>query len=171
VRLPLGSHLRATPTKLSQNPLLPASVNLLVPPCTASTAIAAVITAVACTAISTAVTLFLLHDRVVCPCRLQFRLFFVFSASPLLLFVAFPMSLAPYRLCLCPAPLSPFGASFSEPRKTKLVRAWSRGPRCPPPCSTSPLPGRELPLARPSLMSPPPALPPTTTRCCFPLCR
>ena len=54
-----GSHLRATPIKLSQKPLLPASANPLVPPCTASTAIAAVITAVlACTAISTAVALF-----------------------------------------------------------------------------------------------------------------
>jgi hypothetical protein len=63
--------------------------------------------------------------------------FFVFSASPLLPFVAFPMSLVPCRLRLCPAPLSPpFGHTCSEPRKTKLpVRAWHRGPRCPPPCS------------------------------------
>jgi hypothetical protein len=37
----MHSHLRATPTKLSQNPLLPASANLLIKPCTARTAIAA----------------------------------------------------------------------------------------------------------------------------------
>jgi hypothetical protein len=69
------------PAKLSQNPLLPASANPLVPPCTASIAIAAVITAVACTAISTAVTPFPLRDRVVCTCRLQFRHFRLFCLS------------------------------------------------------------------------------------------
>jgi hypothetical protein len=73
------------------------------------------------------------------------------------------MSFAPCRLRLCPAPMSPFGSRCSEPCKTKLVRAWPHGPRAAlPPRSTSPLPGRELPLARPSLMSAPPALPPTT---------
>jgi hypothetical protein len=41
-------------------------------------------------------------------CRLRFRVF-VFFASPLLPFVAIPMSFAPCRLRLCPAPLSPFG--------------------------------------------------------------
>jgi hypothetical protein len=76
--------LRATPTELSQTPPptpLPTSANLLVPPCTARTAIAAVITAAACTAISTAVVLFPLRDRVVFTCRLQFRLFRLFCLS------------------------------------------------------------------------------------------
>jgi hypothetical protein len=99
---------------------------------------------------------------------------FVFSASPLLPFVALPMSFAPCRLRLCPAPLSPFGPSCSEPAQDQTRS--SLAPRSPfvalshlPPAQ--PPPSRELPLARPSLMSPPPALPPTTTRCCFPLCR
>jgi hypothetical protein len=48
------------------------------------------------------------------------------------------MSLVPCRLRLCLAPLSPFGPSCPELRKTKLNRAWPRGPRCPPPCSTPP---------------------------------
>jgi hypothetical protein len=78
-----GSHLRATPTKLSQNPLLPASANLLVPSYTARIAIAAVITSAACTAIFTAVVLFYFppRSRVACTCRIQFRHFRLFCLS------------------------------------------------------------------------------------------
>jgi hypothetical protein len=139
--------LRATPTKLSQNPLLPASANLLVPPCTACIAIAAVITTAACTAIFTATVFFHFppRSRVACACRLQFRLFCLFCLS-----AAAPF--APCRLRLCPAPLSPFGPSCSEPRKAKLNRAWPRGPRCPPALLAPP-------LLLPSLLPPvPPVL-------------
>jgi hypothetical protein len=62
----VGSHLRATPTELSQNLLLPASANSLVPPCTARTVIADAITAAAYAVISIAVVPFPLRDRVVC---------------------------------------------------------------------------------------------------------
>jgi hypothetical protein len=53
---------------------------------------------------------------------------FVFPASPLLPFVDYPMSFVPCRLRLCSAPLSPFGPSCLEPRKTKRNRAWPRSP-------------------------------------------
>ena len=86
-----GGHLRATPTKLSQNPLLPASADLLVLPCTARTAIAAVITASACI---TALLVPLPLPSFLCAIVLSALVvsnfaIFVFSASPLLPFVDF----------------------------------------------------------------------------------
>jgi hypothetical protein len=54
--------------------------------------------------------------------------FFVFSASPLLPFVAFPMSFVSGRLRLCPAPLSPFGPSCSEPQDENRSSLAPRSP-------------------------------------------
>ena len=138
--------MRATPTKRSQNPLLPASANLLVPSCTARTAIADVITAAACIAISTAVALFPLRDCVACTCRLQFCVclsclspaavrrfpYVVRSVSPPLV----SCSTEPVRIELLPA-------AQDQARLSLVPR--SRSPLSPPPCShtTHPLPGRE----------------------------
>jgi hypothetical protein len=132
--------LRATRTKLSQNLLLPTSANLLAPSCTARIAIAAVITAAACTAISTAVVLLSLSSAQSC-CSAALCLHLSSQVPPFSSFLSLRCcrsslslcrSFAPYRLRLCPAPLSPFGPSCPEPRKTKLNRAWPRGPRCLP---------------------------------------
>jgi hypothetical protein len=161
--------LRATSTKLSQNPLLPTSANRLVPPSPARIAIAAVITAAACTAISIAVVLFPLHDRVVCTCRLQFSPFLPFL--PLrcycsLLFLYVVRSVSPLLVSCSPKPVRAQLPRAAQPRPN----SFEPGPAVPvalPPT----LPPRDLLLARPSLVSGPPALPPTTTRRWFPLCR
>jgi hypothetical protein len=49
---------------------------------------------------------------------------------------------------VCPAPLSLFGPSCSEPRKTKLVRAWPRGRRwaLPPALACTPHTAPRWPL-------------------------
>jgi hypothetical protein len=103
----------------------------------------------------------------------SFAIFF-FTASPLLPLVDFSMSFAPCRLRVCLAPLSPFGPRCSVPRKTKVSLVPGPGvPVPPPPPPAQPPPSGEgaATSKRPSLMRGSPALPPTTTRCCSPLCR
>jgi hypothetical protein len=106
--------LRATPTKLSQNPLLPTSANPLVPSCTARAAIAAVITAAACIAISTAVALFPLRHRVACTCRLQFRHFRIFYLP------AAAVRRFPYYVIRSVLP--PLVSCSTEPVRAQLLR-------------------------------------------------
>jgi hypothetical protein len=136
--------LRATPTKLSQNPS-----HLRQSPCptscTARIAIAAVITTAACTATFTAAVLFhfLPRSRVACTLHLSS------PVSPFSSFLPLRCCRSSLSLChslrvasacvLCPAPLSPFGPSCPEPRKAKPNRAWPHGPRCPPALLAPPL--------------------------------
>jgi hypothetical protein len=67
---------------------------------------------------------------------------FVFSASPLLPFVAFPMSFVPCRLRVCLPPPSPFGPSCSEPRKKN---SFVPGPAVPVAVAPPPPPLLNLP--------------------------
>ena len=128
--------MRATPTELSQNPLLPTSANLLVPSCTARIVIAAVITTAACTAIFTATVFFHFppRSRVACTCRLQFRHFRLFCLSDA------AVRRFPYVIRSVSPPLVSCSA---EPVRAQLPRAAqgqtqsSLAPRSPLPSCTA----------------------------------
>jgi hypothetical protein len=165
--------LRATPTILSQNPLLPTTANLLVPSCPALLASPLLLTSLLPSVLPFLLLLpsFTFLRAVVSSALIASNFaIFVFPASPLLPFVAFPMPLVPCRPRLCPAPLSVRAQLPRAAQGQTHNRAWPRGPRCPS-FSCRAYPQHCAPFASPaiSVVLVPPSFPYRARRHCVQL--